>query len=194
MTSEERNLTPIEAKFWDQQAALKGPLRAAWDDDLFQDKECVAEILPYMPDKGILLDLGCGPGRLTTPMADALPRAFIVGLDISLGMLAGAPDRKNVHYRIGDGESLIDGDIAGAWSMLTFQHLTEKNVKLYLREFGRWLKPGAVFRFQYADGGGDHFMHLAARYRVWCAEAGLKVEEVHYNRVKDGWAWVTARR
>src|SRR5437879_12509269 len=37
-----------------------------------------------------VLDAGCGTGRLTAELAEALPRGRAVGIDLSQNMLAGA--------------------------------------------------------------------------------------------------------
>src|ERR1700738_1082655 len=38
----------------------------------------------------VVLDAGCGTGRLTAELLDALPRGGVVGVDLSQNMLAGA--------------------------------------------------------------------------------------------------------
>ena len=37
-----------------------------------------------------MLDAGCGTGRLTAELAEALPMGRVVGIDLSQNMLAGA--------------------------------------------------------------------------------------------------------
>lgn len=71
---------------------------ASYDNKRLQDDtyrpihDKVLERLADGPDGGVkvIVDLGCGTGRLTRRMADALPETTVVGLDYSDGMLGRA--------------------------------------------------------------------------------------------------------
>lgn len=54
---------------------------------------------------GYVVDLGCGPGNLTSSLADRWPAAEIVGIDSSAEMIAAAsarPARPGLRFQLGD--------------------------------------------------------------------------------------------
>lgn len=57
---------------------------ASWLRSLSRRKAAgrVAELLPYLPQTGRLLDFGCGSMALTCALGAALPRLEVVGLDV----------------------------------------------------------------------------------------------------------------
>ena len=63
------------------------------------DQASVARILALLAegagpgDRLRIVDLGCGPGNLTVPLAERLPKAEVVGIDGSRPMLAAAQQR-----------------------------------------------------------------------------------------------------
>lgn len=66
------------------------------------------EILPYLPVTGAMLDLGCGPGHLTSWYARQSPRAAITGCDREPAFIAAATSDasrlgiENVTYVVAD--------------------------------------------------------------------------------------------
>lgn len=161
-------------------------------------KATVERIVDLMPDHGTVLDLGCGPGRLAVPVADAAPDLQVVGLDISPRMLARAAYHPRVRYLLGDGEHTV-GPISGAWSVFLFQHLTVGQVAGYLFDLAHHLIPGAPLLVQFV--AGDHHADLDHRYRppelTGLAEAAGLVDVM---AEPDGgvpevpeWWWLTAR-
>jgi SAM-dependent methyltransferase len=98
-----------------------------------------------------VLDIGCGLGRLTRPLASRARR--VTGLDVSPEMLERARglhrDLTNVTWLLGDGTSLAgipDASLDGAVSHVVFQHLPRPELTLgYVAELGRVLRPGGWF-------------------------------------------------
>jgi SAM-dependent methyltransferase len=102
------------------------------------------EAPPIEPHHAIL-DLGCGLGRLTRPLARRAAR--VVALDVSAEMLARAQALNahldNVDWIQGDGRTLPDVSVDVAVSFVVFQHLPDPALALgYVRELGRVLAPG----------------------------------------------------
>lgn len=59
------------------------------------DQACVVRFLQLIPEPGArIVDLGCGPGNLTFPIAELLPAAEVVGIDGAAAMLAIASQRQ----------------------------------------------------------------------------------------------------
>lgn len=49
-------------------------------------QHCLSTALPYWPDNGSILDLGCGTGALADEVAKIKPGIHLTGLDVSAGM------------------------------------------------------------------------------------------------------------
>ena len=98
------------------------------------------------PRGGVCVEVGCGPGRMTSALAERFDR--VLAVDVSPEMLArarAAVRRDNVEFRLVSGErldSLADGSADVLVCYLVLQHLPSVGHVLgYLREFGRVLAP-----------------------------------------------------
>ncbi|PIR54285.1 hypothetical protein COU75_01625 [Candidatus Peregrinibacteria bacterium CG10_big_fil_rev_8_21_14_0_10_42_8] len=101
----------------------------------------------------ILLEIGCGTGRLTEFIADHF--AQVIGVDISSQMIEDGTKRlaskKNIIMYATDGVSypLKDQSIDAAFSFIVFQHMpTPEIVRSNFEEISRVLKPGGVVKLQ----------------------------------------------
>jgi trans-aconitate 2-methyltransferase len=114
----------------------------------------------------VLMDAGCGTGRLTAELLKHLPRGWVVGVDLSQNMLAGARD-----YLARDFEgkfSLVVADLQylpfervfdGIFSTAAF-HWVSNHDRLF-RSLLRALRPGGWLRAQ--CGGGPNLARLRKR-------------------------------
>jgi trans-aconitate 2-methyltransferase len=125
-----------------------------------------------------LLDAGCGTGRLTRDLLEALPRGHVVALDVSENMLDEAraylePDfRGRVEFVRCDLLDLaFDREFDGIFSTASF-HWVPNHDRLF-RNLHRALKPGAWLVAQ--CGGGKNIARLLARaHRLMDSEAYAK--------------------
>ncbi len=109
-----------------------------------------------------LVEIGCGIGRMTRPLAARA--ASVRALDVSERMLALArehnPGLANVEWVLGDGRSLApiaDASADGCFSHVVFQHLPDPELTLgYVREIGRVLRAGGWAAFQVSDAPEVH--------------------------------------
>ena len=99
------------------------------------------------PRRGVCVEVGCGPGRMTGVLAERFDR--VVAVDVSEGMLARARSAvtvPNVDFRLVSGDRLdtVENEIADTLvCYLVLQHLPAPKVVLrYLAEFARVLAPG----------------------------------------------------
>lgn len=101
---------------------------------------------------GRILDMGCGFGKSTTPLARAFPRAEVVGIDVSapcLKLAAADAARErlgNVSWRQEDlrATSLAAGRFDLVTSTMVLHELPPEEVAATLRETHRLLAPGGV--------------------------------------------------
>jgi SAM-dependent methyltransferase len=110
----------------------------------------------------VIIDIGCGVGRLTRPLAARARRVW--GVEVSEQMLELAqrhnPDLGNVEWLLGHGSSLAgipEGSVDGIVSLVVFQHIPDPAVVMaYVREMGRVLRPGGWAAFHVSNDPGIH--------------------------------------
>jgi SAM-dependent methyltransferase len=113
------------------------------------------------PKKMTVLEIGCGTGRMTRALSEVFGEVYAV--DISGEMIARGrsdlADRPNAHLFQNNGADLtVLGDIQidFAFSYIVFQHIPSREVIYnYVREVGRLLRPGGLFKFQVQGGALD---------------------------------------
>lgn len=128
---------------------------------------------------GRALDLGCGLGRVTRPLAGRFDE--VVGVDVSSEMvrraeeLHPAAEFPNVSFHATDGVSLPleDESVDFVFSYEVFQHLPSRDVMhANLREVARVLRPEglALIHVHRASGAAAYWLERAKRAvpdRIW---------------------------
>ena len=116
----------------------------AWDDH-FQPEQ-ISTFVSMLPNKGKVLDAGCGTGRYSCLLRDS--GLEVVGIDISQGMLKVAQQKhkeiKFIHgnfLHIDYPDEFFDGIWAHS-SLIHFEHI--EDVQKTLLEFKRLLKTGGI--------------------------------------------------
>jgi ubiquinone/menaquinone biosynthesis C-methylase UbiE len=146
--------------------------------------------LPGPLGKDVVLDLGCGIGRLARPLVEQF--AHVVCADISSEMLAKARANladENVRFTLVESDCRLDAadssvDAIIAWTV--FRHTPKSVFERYLGEASRLLKPGGrlLFEAQLRLSGEitnppDHQPVTEREYSreelsQYCGRAGLK--------------------
>ena len=101
-----------------------------------------------------VLEIGCGAGRVTRALANLFGEVH--GVDVSGEMVRQAKlalkDRRNAFVYQNNGKDLTvvpAREFDFAFSSIVFQHIPSREiVENYVRETGRLLRPGALFKFQ----------------------------------------------
>lgn len=197
-------MSSIEAAHWDEEFDHPdGVDSRVWSNDHPDGVEfCLNMIRPCLPGAGKVLELGCGVGRLTIPVAERFRGLSLVGLDVSPKMLAEARARTpvattNLSYALGDGRTIPfgPGTLNGAYSVVTLQHIPDDGVLAYLGEISNALVRGGKFTFQFTVGTEDSgYSHCRPTQKVlsWVTAAGFRAF-IHDEGVGDQvWAWCTA--
>ncbi len=153
--------------YWDTRAK-RDALYAIWGDEAVLQPESAdldafarsgeveaRMLLPYVHPDAVVLEIGCGIGRLLRPVARYCREA--IGIDVSAEMvaqageyLASAPNARALH---GDGANLngvADESVDFVYSLLCLIHVDKRSAYRYLREVRRVLKPNgrALLQFQ----------------------------------------------
>ena len=137
----------------------------------------------------LVADLGCGSGRQLGHLSDRGPQ--VVGVDLSLGMLAVAAGRAAGRLVAGDLRALPlrSAVLDGAWSSYALLHLDDDGLAAALGEVARVLRPGGSAALLLASGEGaaqepvayapdrSRWFYLRSRERVveLSTAAGLEV-------------------
>jgi trans-aconitate methyltransferase len=169
--------------------ALPGPARE-WNADVYHrvsdpQRAWGDAVLARLPLTGteLVLDVGCGTGRLTTELLHRLPHGCAIGVDLSENMLATAARHLAAAFpaQIGsvraDAAALpFDGVADAVFSTATF-HWVRDHDRLFASLFSA-LKPGGRLVAQCGGVGNLHRLHarcdvlmreprFAASYAGW---------------------------
>ncbi|MFD8424229.1 class I SAM-dependent DNA methyltransferase [Streptomyces sp. NPDC059466] len=112
---------------------------------------------------GVVADLGCGPGRVTTYLDGLGLHAY--GIDLSPGMVAVARrSHPELRFEVGTMAALdiADGALAGALAWYSTVHTPLEELPVLFREFHRVLAPGGHLLLAYKVG--DERVHLDHAY------------------------------
>jgi len=202
-----------DRRYWDDQASagIEAARHAVWSEPDYAQgaAACIAAVVDGLgdilrrPSTGdVVVDVGCGVGRLLAPLAVLWPSTEFIGLDPSSEMLAHANDLIELHgitnatTMLGDvREAAFMERLAGFYSVVTFQHLAAEMQHRYVSTLAKSLKPGGIGRFQWvtdADPGPRSNPVPEDVMVEWCESAGMRVTALHRGLVRPGWAWITA--
>lgn len=148
---------------------------------------CLSYIDRFLPDQGVVVDVGCGIGRLTVPLSEQHPELAFCGVDTSEHMLALAPEARVAWL------THLPDRFDFAYSVVTFQHLTDAEVIDYLRATA---KVGASIRFQFVEGierAPLSMQRPSGWVREWCHAAGFRKVDIEHDFRFENWRWVYAR-
>lgn len=141
------------------------------------------EIGQYLPDEGVVLDIGCGFGLFSLYYAATGPRRLLRGIDVSTGRIAlarraaGSLGLANVAYEEGDARDFKgDGEIAAAYMLDIVHHIPPSAVPPLLGGLGRCLAPGGVLLVKDVDTRPAH-----KRWFTWVLDKAMGPRTpVHY--------------
>jgi ubiquinone/menaquinone biosynthesis C-methylase UbiE len=105
----------------------------------------------YGVDRESCLEIGCGAGRLTRPLANTFEQVYAVDVSEHMVEYARKAVGANVQFSVIDGLHLpqADASVKAVFSALVLQHLDAVELGFsYLREFFRVLKPGGTLMVQ----------------------------------------------
>ena len=173
-------------KTWDQMARTSAlyAIYATEDQQKFErggieDAQLIAQ---WVTSDSIVLDVGCGIGRIEKYLAPYCRELHSV--DVSREMLAQARARlagiPNVHLHhttATDLSCLGTETVDLAFSLLVLQHIEKEDAYLALREIHRVLRPGGIAYLQFPNLFADIY------FRVFVEAAEMETRPVHRMRL-----------
>jgi SAM-dependent methyltransferase len=142
--------------YWERRARTMGARAVvnagATDEQLAEIRESQrSTMFPILSEllsgnERLALDFGCGPGRFTAELADAIG-GRAVGVDPVAGLLELAPAHPRVEYRRQSGGRIPLGDAEAdvAWICLVLGGITDSaSLRRTVVEIERVLKPGGL--------------------------------------------------
>jgi len=117
------------------------------------DRHLLNRFAEEVRDRGLVGDLGCGPGHVATYLHDQ--GASVLGLDVSAEMIRWA-QRLNpaLSFRVGDMRSvdLGDGSLVGVLSFYSIVHFQPAELPAVFLEFRRLLSDGGALLLAFHIG------------------------------------------
>jgi SAM-dependent methyltransferase len=123
------------------------------------DRHLLNRFAEEVRDRGLVGDLGCGPGHVARYLHEQGVR--ILGVDLSAEMIRWATQRNpGIEFRVGDIRALElpDASLAGIVAFYSVIHLVGSELDVAFREFRRVLAPDGVLLVSFHVG--DHSLHL----------------------------------
>ena len=140
--------------------AVAGDYAAMFSDELDRkpfDRELLAALARDAAGKGLVCDLGCGPGHIGAYLASR--GCEVVGVDISPAMLHNARERHpDLRFELGDMRALPLADEAcvALACFYALIHVQRAEVPTALGEMRRVLRPGGQLVLAVHVGEGEH--------------------------------------
>ncbi len=133
------------------------------DVDQFHD---LTALFALLPENGLVLDLGCGPGQWAAKIRDAGYR--VEAMDASPEMAELAKDRYDLDVTVAPFEALeAEGVYDGIWANFSLLHAPKADMPAHLARIHRALKPGGAFHIGTKLGEGESRDHLGRFYSYY---------------------------
>ncbi|MBK8029901.1 MAG: class I SAM-dependent methyltransferase [Chloroflexi bacterium] len=141
------------------------------------DRKLLDWLIEKVGGRGMIADIGCGPGQIARYLSDH--GAAACGVDLSPGMLAQArtlnPDLEFTQADMRTLEGIADGACAGISAFYSIIHVPESELAQAFAAFKRVLQPGGVVLLAF---------HLGAEIKhldEWWGEP-VSVDFIFYSR------------
>ena len=141
----------------------------------------------FDPTEKCMLEIGCGIGRMTRAFARRFRKVYV--LDVSEEMIRQGRELHasydNIIWTVGSGIDLgcyRDAQFDFCFSYIVFQHIpTEQAIFSYVREIGRVLRPGGLFKFQVQNLARARRFAVVESKKVPWLKRKITVTAQHYD-------------
>jgi ubiquinone/menaquinone biosynthesis C-methylase UbiE len=159
------------------------------------------ESLDRLPNNSSILDVGCGTGLLAAKLLASSPTNFVVGVDLSPGMIEQARQRcqpfgSRARFVVGDSEQMPFP--TASFDILTCSHSFHHypNQELVVREFARVLRPNGMLLLADANRDGVWGWALFDGFVNWLEGGVSHCSAKRFHNLLDaaGFEMVTQRK
>lgn len=196
---------PTLSSHYDERARVFGKTTEAChyrtEQSFRQRQKIVRDLLGGLDGKKIL-DIGCGNGLFSAPLA---LKSEVIGVDLSHGMLELARDSLKPVQGCGEILPFQTGAFDGVLAAETLQHLAQPEP--FIQEIARVLKPGGEWILSalnrqsllhriFRAGGRDYRMlhfHSLREVQALLEKSGLPVDQVIFLGFPFDLSWKGAR-
>lgn len=143
--------------------------------------------------RGLVVDLGCGPGQIGSYVRDRGPE--VVGVDVSHGMAVRAA-RRLTGAVVADMRSLPfpDRAVSGVVAFYSVIHVPRRDLAVAFAEMLRVLEPGGRLLVSAHEGDGDVEVHDFLGHEVDLAASFFSLAELEDAATTAGFEVVTRER
>lgn len=142
---------------------------------------------PKTVKKPCIVDLGCGPGLLSSEISKKIPKAKIVGIDLSVKMLEIANknvEKENFKTMIGSSENIPLEDNSADIVVSRFSLTYWGNPKESFKEINRVLKPGGRVILECLNKDFTRWRLFLIKIHMFLRSAGSDVARYHVDAYK----------
>lgn len=139
-----------------------------------------SRLLRFIDDSSIVLDVGCGIGRVMRFIAPYCKE--INGVDTSSLILRRAKHElsrfKNCHFYRQDFkrfDALPHDSVDLIYSLYVLQHMEKEDAYICIKRMQRLLKPNGTIYLQFPDFTADHYFALFEKYAMCDSKYGARV-------------------
>ena len=158
-----------------------------WSNDPAWKESLVQHVLePNVPDGSCVLEIGPGAGRWTEYLAKRTAHLIVVDLTPKCIELCRErfKEENHIEYFVNDGSRLdfiVDHSIDCIWSWDVFVHIQSEDVRKYIQQFARILRPGGQAVIHHSKNGrsraGWRSDMTAEKMSAYCREFSLEIVE-----------------
>lgn len=198
-----------EREHWLSVEPTEEDIRAhIFDPNISLDDTVKAVTRNFPANPKMILEIGCGIGRITREVKKLYPEAFVKGYDINPKLLEEAArlsgykrssnptsQRVPLYYEISKiFDKHTESREDAIYSVCVFQHLPTDEKREYISDAYKLLNKDGVFTVQFVEGDHDSFVNHTCSMmdmKTWFEEAGFFVSNISNGVVHQDWSWIT---
>lgn len=182
---------PLDGNEWDDFARSSGVPYEAWKDSLAR-----TFLIPYLKESSVVAEIGPGHGRWSAMIPSRVPKGMLHLVELSPSCIEFCRKKfashQNVQYHVSDGRALPfleSGSIDFFFSFDTFVHVEESEVRPYVKDFFRALKPQGMGVIHHTGNPTQEQRQNGARSQVSGRQFGdiLRAAGFFLIRQTDEW-------